>query len=110
MLKHREIKTVEHKGVTVTLDINYDAGTVSLVYYKDRLNEWQTKEWIFSGRTIEYMDGWLNILDAIKFAVQEAKKDLMASAKEKTQLHEKEILDGMKLIAEDNKRGKRNHK
>lgn len=95
--KHLELETYNHKGVGVTVEINYDAGTVSL------LDKGQAKKWIFAGRQVEYMPGWLNILDAMKYAIQEAETKLLIHQKEKEKtLKEKEI-GLMKAIAEQEK-------
>lgn len=92
--KHLELETYNHKGVGVTVEINYDAGTISL------LEKGQPKKWIFAGRQVEYMPGWLNILDAMKYAIEEATLKLEAHQKEKEkQLKEKEI-GLMKAIGE----------
>lgn len=116
MIKHNELKTVEYKGIKITLDINYDAGTVSLVHQKDRFNGWQPKEFVFANRSLEYMNAWLLILDAIKFAVSQAKKDLESDLAEKTKFEKTEkIYQELSLIdlairaggSGQNKRGKR---
>ena len=92
--KHLELETYTHKGIAVTVEINYDAGTISL------LEKGQPKKWIFAGREVDYMPGWLNILEAMKYAIQEAETKLLVHQKEKEkQLKEKEI-GLMKAIAE----------
>lgn len=78
MKKHIEIKTIEHKGISVIVKVDYDAGTATLVEAQPHSNPvvYQAKQWIFKNRTLEYMDGWLNILEAMAFAVKECKRDL----------------------------------
>jgi len=78
MKKHVEIKTIEHKGIDVIVKIDYDAGTATLVEAQPHSNPtvYQAKQWIFKGRGLEYMNGWLNILEAMTVAVKECKKDL----------------------------------
>ena len=92
--KHLELVTYYHKGVGVTVEINYDAGTISI------LEKGQAKKWIFAGRQIEYMNGWLDILEAMKLAIEEA-RDLLWKHQDskKKALKEKEI-GLMKAIAE----------
>ncbi len=73
-MKHLEIKTVEHKGIAVVVKIDYKAKTISLVESEG----YGAKKWVFATREIEYMQGWQNVLDAMKYAVKEATKDLQA--------------------------------
>ncbi len=77
-----EIKSIEHKGIVVNMEINHLAKTVSLVDFRwnaDVLEDYltQNKQWVFRNRTVEYMDGWLNIMEAMMEAVKEAKKELL---------------------------------
>ena len=83
MEKHLEIKTIKHKDVSVTVAIDYDNATVSLVNVPS-INfssnhsplTLEPKKWIFANRGVDYMNGWLNILEAMTFAVKECKKEL----------------------------------
>lgn len=67
-----------HNGISVAVDIDLIAKTVSLVD-KQGDNSFAHKNWYFTDRTIEYMNGWLAILDAMKHAITEAKKVLQAA-------------------------------
>lgn len=71
------IKTIEHKGIAVRFSVDFDKGEVSLLE-KDN----STKKWLFSGRRLEYLDSWLNILEAMQEAVKEGKKMLEDRKKE----------------------------
>lgn len=86
MQKHLEIKTIEHKGIKVVLKLDYEAGTASLVDLLHANGDTQStpKKWVFAGRGLEYMNGWLNILDAMTVAVKECKKDLEHDLAEKS--------------------------
>ena len=66
--KHLEVTEYTHKGVGVLVEIDYDEGTIAL---KDKESK-QAKKWLFSGRTIDYMQGWQDIFDAMKYAVSQA--------------------------------------
>lgn len=94
MKKHLEIKTIEHKGIKVIVEINYDLGQVSLV--EPIMNQFQDKRWIFAKRSLDYMNGWLNIIDAMKFAITEAKKDLEHDLAEKSKFTEQKITKNKK--------------
>src|SRR5690606_2279959 len=82
--KHLEVKTYAHKGVSVCVEINYDAGTISILESTTK----QAKKWVFAGRSLEYMAGWQNILDAMKLAIESAEADLDKHQKAK----EKELI------------------
>ena len=43
------IKTIEHKGITVSYKIDFDLRTLSLVEKNGK--NWQTKQWVFPERT-----------------------------------------------------------
>lgn len=76
MTKHMEVVTLKHKEVSVTVSINYDLGEVSLVEQPRRMgyngNSYlmDSKKWVFAGRGLEYMQGWLDILEAMRLAVK----------------------------------------
>jgi hypothetical protein len=76
------IKTIEHKGIAVRFSVDFDKGEVSLL---DKDNS--AKKWLFAGRGLEYLDSWLNILEAMQEAVKEAKKMLEEREKEDAGWH-----------------------
>lgn len=69
--KHFERVAYEHNGIRVTTQIDYHEGTIELCE-----PDGSQKRWLFAGRTIDYMQGWQNIFDAMKHAVEEARKSL----------------------------------
>lgn len=79
-----EVKTLEHNGVKVNYRIDYITKKASLVELVD--NEFSTKTtnkpWVFGDRELQYMDGWLNILEAMRLAVIQCKKSLEEREKE----------------------------
>lgn len=95
MRKHIEVKTIEYKGIQVTVRIDYDAGTASLVEQADSQG-FPAKQWIFKGRTVEYMQGWLDILEAMAVAVKQCKKDLEENAEENEEIKMALLLHCMK--------------
>lgn len=44
---------------------------------------YQPKKWLFAERGVEYMNGWLNILSCMRYAVEDAKKELEAHQRQK---------------------------
>lgn len=71
-MKNLEIRTIEHKGVKVTIRIDYDKGTASLMERSLR-GDWVAKNWLFQDRGLEYMNGWQDILGAMQEAVKQCK-------------------------------------
>lgn len=78
------IKTIEHNGVKVSVKIDYDLGKVSLVKRttKFHVNEFPHQEFVFNDRSLEYMNGWLNILEAMKIAIEYGKEELTKASEE----------------------------
>ncbi len=83
--KHMEDESYRYAGVEVRVRIDYDRGIISLLESNGGV-----KKWVFAEREIEYMQGWQNILDAMKYAIEQATKKLAAhqkaAEKEKTAL------------------------
>lgn len=75
-----EVIKYEHKGISVYVEIDYLKGHISLV---DHSRAFQGKEWKFTERSIEYMQGWKNILEAMKMAVEFAETKLRMRQEEK---------------------------
>lgn len=69
--KHFERKEYQHNGISVYVQIDYDEGEISLCNH-----DGSPKKWVFAGRSIAYMEAWQNILNAMSYAVEEARKEL----------------------------------
>lgn len=90
---HQEVKTIEHKGIKVMVHVDYDNAIVSLVERQNyNSSGLQKKSYIFANRGLEYMNGWLAVLEALTFAVNQCKKDLERNLAEKSAFKEKEIV------------------
>jgi hypothetical protein len=101
MKTNLEIITIEHKEVKVTIKIDYDQGTLSLV---ENLHErYADKKWFFAGRGLAHMNGWQNILEAMQMAVAEGKKRLESDLAEKSRFRE-DTIEYMHLRALDDRR------
>lgn len=93
MKRIHEVIEFEHKGVKVLVKINHLKGEVSLVQNNGRnFNDVKDKNWIFVGRKLEYMAGWQEILDAMKYAIREATKILEEDKLEEEKFKEEMIL------------------
>lgn len=94
-MKNLEIRTIEHKGIKVTIKIDYDKGEASLVETSFGHGD---KKWLFSNRGLGYMLGWLNILEAMQIAVKECKKELELSFSQSNKYKESIIIKANKMI------------
>src|SRR5580693_6821106 len=66
-------KVYTKHGISVVVEIDLVNRKMSLVEEKGK---WQPKKWVFAERELEYMNGWMFILDAMKHAITEASKYL----------------------------------
>lgn len=86
----REIYVHEYVGkiqkVRVCILIDYGKRTISIVDSESACNSYgrevKTKKYIFSGREIEYMMGWHDIMDGTKSAITHAEAKLKEYIKE----------------------------
>jgi hypothetical protein len=90
MIKHLEIKTYEYCGINVTVKIDYHKKQISLVEADKNHQTYNNRAYYFAGRELlEYIKGWKDILEAMKYAMEESAKEL----KEYLDLKEKERMD-----------------
>lgn len=68
------------QGITIVVELDFIEKTVSLT---DKNGD--PKHWLFTGRTPEYMEGWLAILRAMEYAVAESKKVMDAITEKETE-------------------------
>lgn len=85
-MKHLEIRDITHKGITLRYKIDYDNGSANLV---DNNN--QPKHFVFTDRGLEYMNGWLDIVEAMRRAVLEVKRELENDLAEKSKFKQKDV-------------------
>ena len=85
------VRTITHKGIQVHIGIDYRAGKVSLAEWKPDMT-WDKKEYIFANRGLSYMQGWLDILDAMRVAVEYGKKELEKRKDEMEATVEKDLM------------------
>ena len=97
--KHLEIETYTHVGISVRVRIDYDKGKISLLESNDG-----PKRWVFADRELEYMQGWQNILDAMKFAIEEATKKLQKHQTEREKALKRKEINLMLEIAKAEKK------
>ena len=78
MIKHLEVKSYEYGDVSVTVKIDYDNQKISLVERNNdyKGSSWTDKRWLFSQRGPDFKNGWLNVLTAMRFAIEKSFDEL----------------------------------
>ena len=96
-MKTRKIKdTYEfiYKGISVYVKVDYLNNLISLVEpWKLEQGKFQKKNWIFADRGVEYMQDWLNILEAMAWAIEDAKEKYEANLAEESKFKEDKIVE-----------------
>ncbi len=86
MQAHLIHSSVTHNRVRIDYIVDFQEKTISIVD-SNRNN----KEFVFVGRGPEYVQGWLNILDAIKIAIEEGERLLKEQS-------DKDLMDVIDLV------------
>lgn len=71
VIKIKETYAFTKNDITIFVRIDYRNNKISLMD-KNGMN-YSPKFWLFKDRGVEFMQGWLNILDVMKAAVTDAK-------------------------------------
>jgi len=71
--KIKETYVYTHNNISVYVKIDYQRNRIDLVEPAG-IGSFKKKEYVFIGRGVEYMDGWVNILEAMQEAIKDAKK------------------------------------
>jgi len=83
-------------GTTIYVKIDFAKNKVSLVDQNGSNTNFK-----FAERGLEYMNGWLNILGAMRYAVRLARDELEAWQKVQDDKKQQQIIDIMVALAED---------
>lgn len=83
-------------GTNIYVKIDFANNKVSLVDQNGAPTKFK-----FAERGIEYMNGWLNILGAMRYAIRQARDELEAWQKAKKDKETQQIIDIMVALAED---------
>lgn len=83
-------------GTIIRVKIDFEKNKVSLVDQNNANTNFK-----FAERGLEYMNGWLNILGAMRYAVREARDELEAWQKVQKDKKTKQIIDIMVALQED---------
>lgn len=85
-------------GIGIVVELDFVKKTVSFTE-----KDGAAKRWVFEERTPEYMHGWVMIFEAMKYAAQEAKKELDAL----TEKQHKEFVEMYMRLDQALKKGKK---
>ncbi len=91
--KNIEIYTVTTGDISVIVKIDYINNEISLLD-----QEYSKKEYVFAKRGVEYMNGWLNVLEAMDLAIRDAKKRYEADLAENSKFEKEAVKKVGKII------------
>ncbi len=94
-----EVFNIWHKGVCVTVKIDYVKKDISLVDRKG--SDYVGKLWLFKNRGLEYMQGWIDITEAMEKAVLIAKDRLKAKVERDAEDYENSVIEEFKAKQND---------
>lgn len=92
--KLTQTKTYTTNGIGINVRINFENNHISIVD-----DNGKDKDFRFANRGVEFMQGWLDILDATKAAIKEAKVEYEAELAEQSRLKEEKTVELIKAIA-----------
>lgn len=88
-----------HKGINIFVKIDYRNNRIDLVEPKClEANNFKLKQWTFGNRGVEYVNGWLVILEAMGEAMKDAKKKIEKNLAETSKFKKEEIEGVLKKI------------
>lgn len=84
-------------GTKIWVKIDFENNKVSLVEPDMRKVDapYQDKQWLFAGRELKYMNGWINIMAAMQYVVREARDELAAWQEAQKDKKTKQLIDIM---------------
>ena len=83
-------------GTVIRVKIDFERNKVSLVN-----DGGSAASFKFAERELEYMNGWLNILGAMRYAIREARDELQAWQDAKKDKETKQIIDIMIALKDE---------
>lgn len=105
--KFQEVYCFTHKKIDIYVKIDFYNNKISLVNPESNHQGFGPKKWLFNDRGVEYMQGWLDILEAMKLAVIDAKKRYEHELAETSKFQEEELIGDILMLQKlENKRSK----
>jgi len=71
--KFQEVYCFTYKKIDIYVKIDYYNNKISLMQPECAAMNFAKKQWVFADRGVEFMNGWLEILEAMKEAIKDAK-------------------------------------
>lgn len=71
-----EVRQYNFEGCVITVKLDRNTKTLSFVEYDNRKAEYVDKQWQFSNRPLSYMNGWLHILKAMQYVIEDCRKTM----------------------------------
>lgn len=84
----KETVLFDHKGVKITIELDYESGQVSFVE-----RDGKAKNYKFAKRTRNYLGGWYLILEGLQEAAKFADSKLAEQAEIREKIKDKKMLD-----------------
>jgi hypothetical protein len=111
-MEHKIKETIEfiHNDIKIYIKIDYINNRIDIVEPVNGLQSgnFKKKEFCFIGRGVEYMNGWLKILEAIQEAVKFAKKKYEQQLAETSKFKKTKMIEILKIGLNEKKNyGKR---
>jgi len=95
--RYKETYAYTKNEITVYVRIDYVNNRISLMDKKGSC-DFSPKKWLFQDRGVEYMQGWINILDVMQEAITDAKKRYELYLAENSRFVDDQIEDMLKII------------
>ena len=87
--KFKETYQFSYKNIVIYVKIDYRNNKISLVEpFNIGEGKFQGKMWLFKDRGVEYMQGWVNILEAMQEAIKDAKKKYESQLEESSKFYD----------------------
>ena len=94
-------------GTKLHVRIDFENNQVALVNndgYENgkfgKSTKYEPTKFLFAGREVQYMNGWINILAAMQYAIKDARDELLAWQKVQENKKTKQIIDIMVALNE----------
>jgi len=103
--KLKETYCYNHKGISVFVKVDYRNNRIDLVEPKcDGATNFKLKQWMFGNRGVEYVNGWLLILEAMGEAMKDAKKKMEKNLAETSKFKDNLVRNVMEKIGSELKK------
>lgn len=79
-----EVREYKFEQVTIWVRLDRRAKTLSFVEWNDEAKDYLDKDWLFAGRKLGYMNGWVHILQAMQYVINDCKPAMESWDEEET--------------------------